>query len=347
LLFQVLFICFDVMNAVYKQSDFFGPDHHLGSLFFNVGFDTDITAALPEHCSVSGSPDSDGVLDAMVRIRGAEHRHHSNEEIGNLFDWVAKDQPPFIHLIGHGAAGVLLTGCAQTSIQVDSMLDGYTHTLWRTHMERLSRYDEDMQEKIPVDELRYSGGLLLEGSCVAAGEDGLRLMKRLANVTCRTVFAYTGVIIVNNEAEVLYEKGHQWLRQEPHDQQRYLKSGQNAEASLDYGNIGASRKIPGMDKASLQKIDIHDIHTMTVFSVDGDVAELLFSELDSLVAFQQEGHVLGYITYQFEFYFEDRLIKAALYSERLLRTSAGVSYFVTPRFVNLLKEELRQRFLNE
>lgn len=327
------------MKALLTEDHFF-EQHSLESPLwkpFDVGFGgVEITKAPPQHRSASTGPDN-GAIPRLRKIRGAKRTHSKSDDIGALFDWTTQGQPRFIHLLGHGAGGLFDVGDGQTRITESGCLHSYNIYYWTKHMERTSKYDENRQVKVPANDVLYSGGLLLEGCCVAEGTEGLRFMKELADITLRTVFAFTGLITVR-ESSVWFQKGHAWMRQNPLASKPSVEVRQLDKSLLRSNSLASTGLGEGMEPDDIENIEVTSLlHGNASVRLPADEAASVVEQLFYSNSFRAEGEPIGILTHRFRITYRERApLMVDVYARRLARTNTGLTYLVGPELDRLL-----------
>jgi hypothetical protein len=324
--------------ALLSESHFF-EQRSLDSLLrtpFDVGLGVEIAGAPPDHRSGSTGPDN-GAIPRLRRIRNAKRTHSTSDDLGALFDWTTTGQPRFIHLLGHGAGGLFDVGDGQTRITESGCLHAYNDYYWTKHMERTSKYDENRRVKVPANDVLYSGGLLLEGCCVADGVDGIHFMKKLADTTLRTVFAFTGLITVH-ERSVWFEKGHAWMRQDPLASSATVEVRQLDKGLVRHSSVASTGLGEGTEPTDIEALEITSLlHGNKTTTLTAEQASTLISQLFYSNGFKPEGEAAGIVTHRFRITYRGRAPLAVdLYARRLALTDAGIAYLVGPELVRLL-----------
>jgi hypothetical protein len=329
------------VSSFLEEGDFFEEkDFHFWPPF-NVGVGVEICGALPHHRSCSAGPETNGAVVALCRIRNAQKTHKSSDEIGELFDWVSKGQPRFIHLIGHGTSGLIEVGDGQSVLTTGGSLHCYNSHHWAVPMKRTSKYDDNRSVKVPANDVLYSGGILLEACCVAEGEEGATFLKLLADTTLRTVFAYTGLISIRNNSSVWFEKGHAWLRQDPLSDKPTIEAKPLHSSLIRTGKLQIAGQ-KGMEAGELLSIEINYLLTRSKINFIKEQAKEILDELFYSKGFGLEGKVLGIITHQFTIRFQNQEdLHVDLYSKRLAKTDREISYLVGTRLIEILEGAIR------
>lgn len=305
---------------------------------FNVGRfgGREITGATPDHTSGSTGPDN-GAIPRLRKIRKAKRTHSKSDNIGVLFDWTTAGQPLFIHLLGHGASGLFEVGDGQNQLTEAGSLRTYNMSYWESHLARTSKYDENRQVKVPADDVYYSGGLMLEGCCVAEGPRGVRFMKQVADTTLRSVFAYTGLITVRDNS-VWFQKGHAWIRHDPLASSPTVEVRQLDKSLVRTVSLGATGLGDGVEPENVEALEVTSaLHNGRAIRLTGEQAAKLLAQLLYSNGFKPEGDPVGIVTQHITVIYSSRApLKVDLYAGRMAVTDAGIAYLVGPEWDRLL-----------
>lgn len=326
--------------ALLSEQIFF-EQRALDALFwkpFNVGIfgGTEITGAKPDHISGSTGADN-GAIPRLRRIRKAKRTHGKSDDIGALFDWTTMAQPRFIHLLGHGASGLFEVGDGQQQITEAGCLRSYNRSYWESHLARTSKYDENRQVKVPAEDVYYSGGLMLEGCCVAEGARGVRFMKQVADATLRSVFAYTGLITVR-DSSVWFQKGHAWIRHDPLASSPTVEVRQLDKSLVRRGSLGATGLGDGVEPEDLEALEVTSaLHGGRTIRFTGEPAAELLKQLLYSNGFKAEGEPAGIVTQRIKAIYAARTpLIVTLYAGRMAMTDTGIAYLVGPDLDRLI-----------
>ncbi|MEK7954224.1 hypothetical protein [Luteolibacter soli] len=328
------------MRAMLSHSAFFeeSPIEHRKP--FDVGRNgVEITEAPPHHRSCSSGPDN-GALQWLRSIRNAKLSHGSSDEVGQLFDWNAKGQPRFIHLLGHGASGIFEVGDGQTAITTKGTLQYYNALYWFDRMQRISKWDPNGQPRIPADDVEWSGGLMLEGCGVGDGYIGVRFLKELADCTRREVFAFTGLISVSRTT-VTFEKGRAWIRQRPfaNTQQveiQYLHESLVRNTNLEMTGIGEER-----EPADIASVEVTSLLEGKSKEQSGSSSIELINQLFYSKSFTPEGLPLGILTHRIHINYKNREpLNVEVYAGRFASVAEDLAFIVGPKFEDTVAKHL-------
>jgi hypothetical protein len=309
-------------------------------VYFNVGKygGVVINHATPNHMSGSLGAD-DGTTAKFAALRGAQKAHGSVQDIGKFFDWDQQSQPRFIHLLGHGNSGLFDVGCGQHSITTTgTLLSGFL-PYWEPELQRTAGWDPDRNQRTPVSDVDYSGGLVLEGCCVAFGDRGTRLMKEVADATLRDVFAYTGLIYVSDH--VAHERGHSWMRRPPLANKPVVERHYGVSESTLAIRTKLEELIPSdwLDPTDVVAIHIEYVQEGLTIKIDGARCHAIIEQIFHNPGFRQEGSFPAVLTHRISIkQSSSQDISLDILAERLIRSSIGLFYIAGPEFADLVSE---------
>lgn len=126
--------------------------------------------------------------------------------VTNLLSCLPPDgSPGRVMIVGHGSAGLIITGSGSLVSDSDQMIEVENFARWRTTVRRLGR----LRGRLRVSEVTFC-------SCdTGAGELGAEFLRKVADHIEAIVSGFTGLIFIDNEGTITCETGGRWQHAQP------------------------------------------------------------------------------------------------------------------------------------
>lgn len=151
---------------------------------------------------ISGSSGKDnGAIGTILRLHQGKNTHATTAQLVNNLARGEDVGRSTLYIAGHGSPGYFETGAGQWGGEPEDSVELATEYVWGEQFAKLKA-----EEGYLDYEDRPRAGLYLISCSVLQTPTGIKLAKRLSEITNRTVYGYPGLVYVGDHG-VTYEHG--------------------------------------------------------------------------------------------------------------------------------------------